>query len=290
MTNETHNPQIDITTLAWETAARPRDTLPFDPEMDITQKDWRSVLEEFHTQKTLFAGAPSNTRQQYLLAMAPRAANIILLSPQRTALLGLDNIPRQKIESAAANLAINYSPLHFPIHLADVKTVFHRSLEQLGLTPGHWQTMQANLELKKEQKHWHDFLYNAYGIAILDPSKTGELGLDEETKQNLFQHLKSDKAESNWNEFVRCTAKYKVLFPQDASRVDAELDQDTWQQLKTDYANHRHHPWELSDYAVYLAICAAKKVEITDHGIELVFDRSEPFTKETPALPVARKF
>lgn len=291
MPNETHNPPIDITTLVWEPAVRPRDTLPFDPEVDITEKDWETIIEKYEeNKKEIAAGQIEHT---LFISTAFYAAAVTVLSPRRIPQLGVEPTPNQIMKKVLTN---SHDDLFdgwriYPYVPGIIKIGLGKTTKHWIFAQDNWLEMLHNQHRLKNEAWQEAWVRQTLSMAILAPSKINELGVDDKGWEEYLVKMWAQNQNRSDDSNIISIAAFKLFHPQKAGQY--EIDQETWQKLRQRLQEFRQSEFwsHFCELSICLAILAAKEAKITDNGIELVMpDRKEPFKSDIPPIPPVRKF
>jgi len=245
--------------------------LPFDPERDIAEEDWRGMrdeLEELRRDDTFRSLFPSlamamkvlNSTQdsnlssdewQYIrdksmeddswskwLQFADYSMYMKILDPNQSP--GIDQTAWRGMEGALEEAVVR-DIWRVPSHAKAMRILDpHRDL---NLGPVIWQRMKATLEAAEKNNGWDTFTYQAADMRILDPGL--KFNLDQNAWQHMTDRLKWLKQGNDWREFAKSAMAMKVL--------------------------------------------AAEEVKVTDRGLEI--NMRKPKLKEnTPSLPETKQF
>lgn len=280
-----HGP-IDITTLTRETP-KPRETLPFDPERDITEAEWNKMARylEKAREEVRQEGTPLQQRAEDAYMYVTRLSSAMILSPERFRQFSRANdILLLLLREQLAPLIESEDLMAVIACACNYKLAFAKTTAELD----EEDELQSKIFEECLKVHTHkSFLNLASGAVILFPSILPQIGLDENdwyTTQHAIQNAQHSDLRTQ-SEILR---QAKLVFPE---KVSGFVDQAFWRKARQALESYRKQSMDDFFYlAEKLAIIAAQKVEITDRGIELVFDRSEPFTAPTPPMPPIRKF
>lgn len=256
---------------------RPRDTLPFDPDRDITESDWRKVR---HCLKNERATIDLQNLDGDVTIYAAHLASAMITSPARFRDLADDEI---------FQLSRRYQDFLFPqpdiYRIVLNKIAFAKTREELGIDQ---DKLEKIIEECNQRRKRSLFLETVAGAVIIEPA--------------ILARLTHDESDWNWAQIeitqgshdpvllaISNLANAKIIFPQ---KIAGFLTPRNWNRWLQELQIFRQHgAWEsFIALARRLSILAAREVKITERGLELVFDRSQPFTQPTIPMPPQKKF
>lgn len=260
----------------------------FNPERDITDKEWDTMKSEFF--KEMEDAGSSRERVDCL----GRAAELKMLFPERVDELNLDKEIWDRWDKAEDE---PMHSLHTPDTLVNMKILFPEKFQEIDLDDGYykikWDDMKVKLEkYQKEVVDEYAFANNFSDLArkmkIICPEKASELNLDEETAQKMIIHINDERSGNRWYNLLLNAANFKILFPERAGEL--KLDDDFWQKAKKLYKTDCQGI-EPAYFAACLKILAADRVDITKEGIEFTMQgERESLESGSSSIPEIRNF
>lgn len=293
--------RINIHELAIEEPQKESE-LPFDPERDITDRDLEvveRVLEkyldpDYINKEGLFTVGVALATLENVKIFALKKFQEILES-KRTELEYAWNVCKEKIEKN-----IN-DPDRRPEWFAVIGTavsmmeVFPERKSELGLDEKIWSGMKGHLSFLEENEDWDNFVRQAQAIMILFPQKNEWINTTvEDNFSIIYELLKRSKREKEWVTYITIANAIKVICPEKMKYLT--LDTEDWKSIvdildddRSRYDTLRENN-DFSWHAGCITVLAAKDVRITDHGLEVIFDKSKDISGNTPSLPETKKF
>ena len=278
------NPErINIKDLTTEEPSK-KEGLPFDPEKEITEKDWNVIRRNLGL---MFRGRKeSHTSFDWPLFFSHIAA-AKLLFPEKVNELGIDEHAleemKQDLEGHPGTIA------SFLVMDANIKIFFPggKGIE----TEDFFSDAKKTLQRYRSQENWPYFAYYAMYTAILFPNKISELNIDETAWQGMIDSLGHFRNMEWVDLFARLASEMRLLCPERTSELG--LDAAMWQKIKELFDLYRSEDkWiGILDLAKSSKLLAAEEIKITDQGLEIIMQREKPeFKEETPPIPQTRKF
>lgn len=130
----------------------------------------------------------------------------------------------------------------------------------------------------------------AVSMKILDPAINFGFGeSDWQVIKDDLSKARHPRYQSMWEPFAKTAMQMKILNP----GFDVELGEDDWAGMKEALEGFKKGKWNSLDYiqhVVAMKILAAKKVDITNNGIEIDTSGESSLSVESSELPEQRKF
>ena len=235
---------------------------PYDVEKEITDDDWKGMkdgLKEFKRRG----------RWDYFFLQAMRMK---ILNPKVD--LEIDDEALENMAKATKELKEYKYWNPFFSHAMRIKIL--NPEQDLEIDDDARQAMKNELARLKEQGRWDAFAYQAMNVKIVDPSFALDLnepalsGMKDEMKKHMEKGLLGGYYYHDG--FFHQAAKLKVL---DSSQ-DVGMSKDAWEWMRLGlndsrrYGHKIHGDWlPFSEHAMEAKILAAKKVEVTEKGLEI---------------------
>ncbi len=126
-----------------------KETLPFDPKTDISNKDWQDFFEYFEFGYKDFDSAPNVWKMS--LGMA---AGVTLLDPSRASSIQFNDKHWERIYLELKKLEVTTDPgyilIEFPKVLADLKIYSPSRADQYPLDPSYIDWLKSELSQRKK--------------------------------------------------------------------------------------------------------------------------------------------
>ncbi|MDO8618660.1 MAG: hypothetical protein Q7R49_01805 [Candidatus Daviesbacteria bacterium] len=299
--------QVNIGNLNFEEPQVVEPGLTFNPERDITSKDWENM------KKSLF-------RYQTVTDYLTQAAIMKIMFPDRLNELGVGIDRFTKIvgnlvsakesfskyknfyEYAYLVKVIASSLVVFPDHEPFLKREYieFRDKARKG-TLGLIDRFNIYEELSQiaSPANRQDFMTDLVVVSRMDLEKYSNL---EQEKGWWLQHLNNPTLSLRIEDHAYSAANFKITFPDEHFELSENTRKTCYEYLAdirkngrytglSTVHNRRIDYLDFTNMAYSLSVLSASEIKHTDHGIELVFpDLQEALTVSTPALPEMRKF
>lgn len=255
--------------------------LPFDPERDITPKDWE-VMES------------AISRAENWHDFSAIAMRMKILDPQVKHEFYREERQRTGMEKELEYLRTNNnggSWISFSAHAMAMKILNPEANADLNDTD--WKNMKDQLAEWKGIGSWDYFGPMAMRMKILNPKI--DLGLDRSAWQGMKDELHSRKAKDHIGVFSSLAMSMKILDP----NQDLEIDQTDWQNMKDKLDKLSKGQGtviegfskDFSSLAMAMTILAAEEVKVPlCGGLEVIARKDKPFKDGTPPMPEIKQF
>ena len=255
----------------------------FDPERDITESDWQSLLEILE-RYTMYTSADVG----YEFAKLASAMKVI--DSQKEII-----IDREAWERLMKKVPVTISALAVNMKILDPERFNKSDLQD----PSFQKDMQELEGQRTPHTSWRLFAVKAVNIMILWPEKASELNIGQVEWQGMHAKLEEYRQKKEWKKFAIQAKNMKILDPKEFEGVRiSKLD---WEEMLNQLNQFRrdgfrrdsigtdgwHHFAEL---ASALTILAAGKVEVTDNGLEISMQKAEDFKQQKKPRPERRAF
>ena len=274
------NPErINIKDLTLEEPEKKKSELPFDPERDITEEDWKRVRESLL----------SIRQEEHPEFTYPELVKSVkILFPERVSEFNFDDDflwRRTKLWSQRHGLP---SLLDY---VFEIKLAFPERISELNLDK--LQEINKHIEVYRQRNDWAMFASAAMKMKILFPERIAELHLDETAWVGMKEELEQLRTPDLWGYFAKRAMAMKILYPEKSSELN--LDSHAWEGMKQDLEKCRAQEhktwWHISEQAIAMKILVAEEIKITDKGLEIIMPKEKPvFKEEVPSMPQRRKF
>jgi hypothetical protein len=282
--------QIDITSLSIQESAPQPPELKFDPETEITERDWRYLNETLeHFAKPEFESPD----------LADRIMKIYLLSPSRVAKrmeeLGLlDKIPyiiAGQQEKAAKGLNQDHVTDYLSLSIARKVLPGGNSLfEESGP-----QAFEAAMRVASWQKEdqWDRYCRTIAYTAMAFPKKRHEIGVDEAFKEQMLLRMKLGESDANyWLKVFNRAMRIAVLFPE--ANVKQYFSDKDWEEAKKRLDVYRQDLGitniDFLTLSSDMQIVAAEEVKLSDKGLEINMRKAQTGIADHEKMPEGRQF
>ena len=253
-----------------------QEVLPFDPEMDITERDW----EEMRV-------CLDRARKQYsrggILDPYEVAGNMKILNADFEVNFSLEE--SEKIKKRLKG-SLRLERIKAAVSLKILNTSFG-----IDFNSNDWQASRESLKRSRSASEWSSFLLEAQREKILNPAIDLELTPEnwQEIKNAIeIQRKKSLEDEKvniyDYQRFSRLGSAMRVIDP----GGDLVVNQSDWETMKQklDFYREQNNYHVLAELAADMKILAAEKVEVTDEGLEITMPEKKvnlgPATSDTP--------
>ena len=264
--------RINIHELTIEEPEKPSE-LPFDPERDITEEDWKGMRQALEASR-------KNVGDFF-----PQAMAIKLLNPREK--IDVDeeyvHLAKRKLKRDLENL----KDFSFLENASSVK-MFDPQVRRY-FSKKSWQEIIEYIKAWKNSKNWSVFLDYAKSIKIIDPSAEINFDVSEEDNNDMLDWLKEQKTPDGWKDFTVNAANMRIFDP----KLELGLDKEAWQAMKAQLEVYqRDHNWKrFSDMAMKMKILAAEELKVTDKGLEITMRKKKAsLSSLVPPLPETKQF
>ena len=224
---------------------------PFDAEREITQADWQEIM--LHLEK--FKGDVDRDIEM--------AANVKLLNPEADL-----NISQASISSFVEKYKEKNNG-HLSVDLITEMKILGLG-QYFNLGQGVPEEAKRNigetrLTALRKPRYWTFFSVAASDAKIVDPSFN--LGLDQTAVNGIKGQIEEYRKDSRWDGFGDVASNARII---GLDQV-VQMDSTTWRELRNELGGARwRNDWDsFIILATQMKILAAKKVEVTEKGLEL---------------------
>jgi hypothetical protein len=263
--------------------------LPFDVERDITKEDWEMINNELKERDKYGDWQTSE------LAVA---ANILSRSLS-------ENAPNttEALKGILQGCRNQNSWSRFAGHAAKFKILAPEQADEIKVTS--LEKIHMENELLNKIGPYSGTLNDKVGFKIIFPEADFRGLLNSEDYEQLSEHWQEEKESVGIRtvslpkspfDFFEKTAQLRLLGFEFTENI--KFTQEQWEYingllsgLRADASGYKGNYYKLCQFAADLKIITAKRVEVTDKGIEVEMPKKkDALTSETPPVPEIKKF
>jgi len=266
-----YNPdRINIHELTVEEPEK-QEGLPFDPERDITEQDWRGM-------RSILESWKHNDWQSF----SAQAMEMKIIDPTQN--LNLDQDDWQGMTGCLASLRDDQRFDSLAVLVMGMKILGPE--KDIGIQQDDWGAIRELLERNRGSNWWY-FSFLAIRMKFVNPTK--DLNINEEAWQGMDRQLEMYKEIHQYDSFAKQAMNIKLL----SCKKEIKIDRSTWQGIKDLLKEYeREGNWsDFSSIASAIKILAAEKVEVTDKGLEITMPKPKKDLKpRAQPLPEVKQF
>jgi hypothetical protein len=268
---------------------------PFDAETELDPTSAGEFIVKFNK---------LCNEQQYEM-LARHASSFRLLFPERFNELKLDGIlefekSRVKEEDfdKIVNVTVNISKIKelFP----DRPDAIEETLERCGFNIEGLKYEILDQLSKKQNFTEIQMFWLARDFKLIFPESDLFQELNDhhlsragdELREHFLAHLEGLREQGRAGKLIQYLVGYKVIWLPNAEN-NFNLTPAEWKSLRKDLEFYRHQDPDIVSYidlAADMKIAAARKIELTEHGMELTMPEPPSLAAPTPEMPKERDF
>ncbi len=272
-----------------------KETLPFDPKVDVSEKDWQDFFDYFEQGYKDFDSAPNVWKMA--LGMAAR---VTLVDPSRSSSIQFNDKHWERIYLELKKLEETKDPgytlIEFPKVFADLRIYSPSRADQYPLDPSYMDWIKGELSQRKKSLGVFEWAApTTIALPISASNYFSDDDIEQEIRTTKIQKDNLDKSGVNffYNSWVKNLVTLRILFPERFNGWDLISDK-LWDLGRVELDQLRQRPSERAGFlplASNLTILAAERVIIGEgFGLKLVMPSDVNGISHEPAIPQTRKF